>query len=197
MPPVGVALRLPIHLFGPVTHVSDEYGHVKISRKAYDSDPFWLEKREFSRWEAWEWLIQAAAWKEHERALKQSMGVVRIARGETPPLSVRYLGEAWGWGKNKVSRFLELLGAGQMCRIRDSQRTSDGDTYIIVNYDTYQKTWDTSRDSQRDRSGTGPGHRRSNKANNNLSPYGGERYARTHESGERVEAMPRDVEPYG
>lgn len=113
-----------------------EYGHVKISRKAYDSDPFWNEAREFSRWEAWEWMIQAAAWKPYRKATRRA-GVLQIERGETPPLAERFLADAWGWGsKNRARRFLDqLLGMG---RLRIGKRTADGTTYHLVNYDTYQ-----------------------------------------------------------
>jgi hypothetical protein len=139
---------------------ADEYGHVKISRRAYETDPFWLERREFSRWEAWEWMIQAASWKPREWALKQALGVVRLERGETPPLSVRHLADVWGWSKSKVSRFVQTLGESDMNRIRDSRSTPDGDTYIIVNYDTYQTSRDSSFRSLGDSSGTAAGQQR-------------------------------------
>lgn len=115
-----------------------DFGHVKISRKAYASDPFWTEERPFSRWEAWEWMIQAAAWKPYRKLTKRS-GLVELQRGETPPLAERFLADAWGWGsKNRARRFLELLE--EMGRIRPAQRTADGTTYLLVNYDSYQST---------------------------------------------------------
>lgn len=134
--------------------MSDDYGHVKISRRAYAEDQFWLEPRVFSRWEAWEWLIQAASWKPREWVSKGSLKPLMLERGETPPLSVRRLADAWGWDKMRVVRFLKLLGVTEMNRIRDSKRDRNGDTYVIVNYDTYQSTRDTNRDSERDASET-------------------------------------------
>lgn len=116
--------------------MATEYGHVKISRKAYASDPFWSEAREFSRWEAWEWMIQAAAWKPYKKVTRRA-GVVAIERGETPPLAERFLADTWGWAsKNRARRFLEQLQ--EMGRIRTGQRTAEGTTYHLVNYDTYQ-----------------------------------------------------------
>lgn len=115
-----------------------DYGHVKISRRAYATDPYWNEPREFSRWEAWEWMIQAAAWKPYSKVTKRA-GVLKIERGETPPLAERFLADHWGWGsKNRARRFLEELQV--IGRIRTGQRTAEGITYHLVNYDAYQST---------------------------------------------------------
>lgn len=132
----------------------DPTGYLRIPRSAYQSDPLWLEKRVFSRWEAWEWLLQAASFKARDWALKQSMRTVRLERGETPPLSTRYLAGVWGWDKMRVVRFLKMLGDEGMNKIRYSKRDSDGDTYLIVNYDSYETSRDTSRYTERDRSET-------------------------------------------
>lgn len=118
--------------------MSADFGHVKISRKAYATDPYWNEPREFSRWEAWEWMIQAAAWKPYSKVTKRA-GVLQLERGETPPLAERFLADHWGWGsKNRARRFLEELQARG--RIRTGQRTADGTTYHLVNYASYQST---------------------------------------------------------
>jgi hypothetical protein len=121
----------------------ERHGHIKISRKAYESDPFWLERREFSRWEAWEYMIQAASFK----PTRWTAGgpVVRLARGETPPLSLSYLCRAWGWSTKKVRVFLDLLISEE--RVRKGKDTPQGHTYILVNYATYQG------------SGAKPGHK--------------------------------------
>lgn len=119
-----------------------DYGHFKVSRKVFlppheGGDPFWNEPRVFSRWEAWMFLFgQAARYTETEWTLKSGK-VIQLARGETPPLSVRYLMRVWGWGsKKRVSAFLERVQ--QKRRIRVQQRTADGDTYLVVNYEFYQ-----------------------------------------------------------
>lgn len=124
----------------------DRHGHVKISRKAFlplaaGGDPFWNKKRVFSEWEAWQYLIKEAAFAPHTRALRH--GVVQLQRGETPPLSIRFLMRAWGWGsKKRVESFLDLLE--KMERIRVQQRTPDGDTYSIVNIAFYQGWGDSA-----------------------------------------------------
>lgn len=127
------------------------FGHIKISRKAYRSDPYWLESREFSRWEAWEWLIQSAAWKPYKKASRRA-GVLQIERGETPPLAERFLADAWGWSKGRVRRFLvEILEQG---RIRTGQRTADGTTYHLANYTLYQG--ELTADRTAEQTGRGP-----------------------------------------
>ena len=112
----------------------ERYGHVKISRKAYETDPFWNEPREFSRWEAWEYMIQAAGFKPTQWTAGGP--VIRLSRGETPPLSLSYLCRAWRWSTKKVRVFLDLLISEE--RVTKGQETPQGHTYMLVNYDTYQ-----------------------------------------------------------
>lgn len=132
-----------------------DFGHVKISRKAYKLDPYWNEPRQFSRWEAWEWMIQAAAWRSYSKVTKRA-GVLQIERGETPPLAERFLADHWGWAsKNRARRFLdELEGLG---RIRTGQRTAEGTTYHLVNYELYQSNGpETDRTTDQTRTSDGP-----------------------------------------
>ena len=136
------------------------HGHIKIGRKAFlpvesGGDPFWNEKREFSRWEAWEFLIAAAAWGPHEFAIKGS-DPIQLNRGETPPLSVRFLMRAWRWGsKKRVSAFLTSLRSRAQLRVQ--QRTPIGDTYLVVNYRKWQGSGDTNGDSNGDTDGDSNG----------------------------------------
>lgn len=116
-----------------------EYGHLKISRKAYaplaaGGDPFWNERRVFSRWEAWEYLLQSAAYADHRRVV--SRHPVTIPRGHTPPLALSFLCEAWGWGSKRVRNFLDLLV--EMDRIRAVAGARTGTVYLVLNYDYYQ-----------------------------------------------------------
>lgn len=133
-----------------------DFGHIKISRKVFrdveaNGCPFWNEKREFSRYEAWVYLIQAAKYQPISWALP-SARTVELARGETHPLSIRYLMQAWGWGsKKRVDVFLTLLI--QRGQLRTGQRTPIGDTYVLVNYELYQGDGDTSGDSTGDAGG--------------------------------------------
>lgn len=118
----------------------ERYGYVKISRKVYDSpDPFWAEKRAFSRWEAWEDLIQSAAWAKHRRVVAGEM--IELARGEVFG-SLRFFGLRWGWTKNRVRTFLALLS--EMVRLRTSHEHTGGTAYLVVNYEQYQGNGDSN-----------------------------------------------------
>jgi hypothetical protein len=122
--------------------------YIAIARKAFTSDPFWLEHRVFSKWEAWQDLLQIAAWQEREWAAGGA--VVRLARSETIPLSRVYLADRWGWGEKQVYGYIQQLR--HMDRIQPGQRTAQGTTYRIVNYDLYQGggTGEGTELSQRD-----------------------------------------------
>ena len=105
-------------------------GHIKVSRKVFDAehgDPLWLEKREFSKWEAWIDVIQLAAWK----AVKYTtqFGVIALERGEFIA-SRRHLAKRWRWSEKKVRVWLATLQKGS--RLRAQRETESGMVYLIV-----------------------------------------------------------------
>lgn len=125
------------------------HGHVKISRKAYATDPWWNEPREFSKWEAWEDCIQMAAWKPRSFVIGHS--IEPLARGEFFA-SIRFLAERWQWGKNVVARWIEAAQkAGRLTVQREGQY---GTVYLIVNYERYQITEPKSGTSEGTEAGT-------------------------------------------
>jgi hypothetical protein len=153
--------------------MSDEHGSFLVSRKAFlpvekGGDVLWNKPREFSEWEAWEYLFARAAYSPHPWSLRKG-GVVQLRRGETPPLAVRYLAERWGWGRNRVHRFLSML-EHDLDRISGQQRTADGDTYLIVKYETYQRVGDSGGTQ----AGTAAGQRRDKREPTTYSSYAGE-----------------------
>lgn len=101
--------------------------------------------------EAWVWLIEKAAWKPCTRRSAKGERI-QIERGQFHT-SLRNLGEAWGWGKNKVDRFLARLEDHEMIGTASGQ---SGCTISICNYDTYQD----ARDSRADEAGTASGQPR-------------------------------------
>lgn len=109
------------------------WGYVKLSRKAYASDPFWLEPRRYSRWEAWEDMIQMAAFRKHTRTV--GLELVTLNRGELLA-SRRYLARRWKWGEKAIRGWLEMLVRTE--RIRAQRETQVGTVYLLVNYTTYQ-----------------------------------------------------------
>lgn len=110
-----------------------ERGYVMMSRKAYADDPFWLEVREFSKWEAWEDLIQMAAWKPRRYAI--GLAIEELQRGEFVA-SVRFLAKRWKWTKDRVFRYLAALE--NMRRLTRQREGQHGVVYALVNYERYQ-----------------------------------------------------------
>ncbi|HEY8377411.1 MAG TPA: hypothetical protein VIK91_13035, partial [Nannocystis sp.] len=115
--------------------MADEHGYIKISRKAYDGDPFWNERRVFSRWEAWEDLIQMAAWRPYRKVVKGQ--VLPLERGQLL-VSERFLSERWQWSRGKVRRFLSLLVEMERIGISDQYADHLGIVVTVINYDRYQ-----------------------------------------------------------
>lgn len=112
-----------------------EHGHVKINRKAYAEDEFWNEPRVFSRWEAWEDLIQLASWKPRKQLVKAVL--VTLDRGQLLA-SERFLAERWQWSRGKVRRFLDLLCEMERIEIGDHLTDHVGRIVTLCNYDRYQ-----------------------------------------------------------
>lgn len=112
---------------------SPNFGHVKIARKAYLSDPLWQERREYSRWEAWEDMIQLSAWAPHRRFLDDE--IIVLERGEFLG-SLRFLATRWVWTIKRVRTFLIWCVADD--RIRAQREAQHGTVYLLVNYEKYQ-----------------------------------------------------------
>lgn len=113
-------------------------GHIKLARKAFAADggdPLWLEKREFSRWEAWVDVLQLAAWKPWRHVTQY--GPIDLQRGEFVA-SLRHLAARWTWTVKKVRTWLETLT--KWARLRAQRKTEAGTVYLIVNYERYQST---------------------------------------------------------
>ena len=83
--------------------------------------------------EAWIWLIEAAAWKDTRRRNMKGERI-EVARGQYHT-SLRTLGETFGWGKNKVSRYLDKLVRYGMIGTVAGQ---SGVLITICNYAKYQ-----------------------------------------------------------
>lgn len=132
-------------------------GHIKIARKAFTSDVWWLRPREFSKWEAWVDVIQLAAFR--DRRYSTDHGVIDLRRGEFVA-SLRYLGARWHWTVKRVRIWLTTAQKG--ARIRAQRETGAGTVYLIVNYDIYQSGGHTKRASKgtaEDTEGAQQGHK--------------------------------------
>lgn len=129
------------------------YGHIKLSRKLFDGDPWWTEKRVFSRFEAWVDILQLTAWR--ETTIEYRGEPISLGRGEFV-LSVRHAATRWGWPEKRVRSFFERAQqtaqhsahrntpegaqqkAQQKARLRAQRETQAGIVYLVVNYDFYQ-----------------------------------------------------------
>lgn len=141
-------------------------GYVAMSRDWQGHKIFGDDQ--FSRRDAWAWLIAEAAWK--PKTVTVGRRKVQVGRGELSH-SVRFLADKWGWSKSAVSRFLNKLQKEKMVEIRAVQSGTVGGTVggtdggtvqsviTICNYDKFQavpneqrdSSWDAQRDSQRDK----------------------------------------------
>lgn len=124
-------------------------GWIRLHRGWRDCDVFGDEP--MTEREAWLWLIEKAAWKPCVRSNAKGERV-KIERGQFHT-SLRTLGAAWGWGKNKVARFMERLVDHDMAGTASGQ---SGLVVTILNYDKYQD----ERDGRDTETGTASGQPR-------------------------------------
>jgi hypothetical protein len=113
-------------------------GHIKVARRTFDpvaGDPLWLERREFSRWEAWVDVIQMAAFRARRHVTQY--GTVHLQRGEFVA-SLRYLADRWLWSVKQVRGWISALT--KWARLRAQREEAAGTVYLIVNYERYQTT---------------------------------------------------------
>jgi hypothetical protein len=107
-------------------------GFYKMHRGWQDNPVF--AREEFSRRDAWVWLIENAAFKD------TSVGIgpkrVDVRRGQLCH-SLRFMAKAWGWDDPKVRRFLSRLSSERMTECV----VVAGQTLVtICNYDDYQNS---------------------------------------------------------
>lgn len=107
-------------------------GYIPISRRLFEH-PFWCEERIYSRFEAWIDLLQEARFEDTEELINNRL--VTVIRGQIP-ISLRFLGNRWGWSTKKVNSFLDMLLSAKMITKETPKET--GQTVItICNYDKY------------------------------------------------------------
>ena len=106
-------------------------GWIKLHRELMDNR-IWTDSEPFDKRSAWIDLLLMANHKDFKAVRK--MTLVERKRGEVNT-SVLFLAKRWGWSRNKVYRFLELLKADGMVSV---DGTTDGTTVTIENYEKYQ-----------------------------------------------------------
>jgi hypothetical protein len=118
-------------------------GWILVHRRVCDH-PFFKERRVFSRFEAWLYLLFRANHKDHRFLLGSEM--VEAKRGEVITSELTLM-EDWRWSKSKVRRYIKNLEDERMVvKKADSKKT----TLFIINYDAYQRI-KTTEEPQKDR----------------------------------------------
>jgi hypothetical protein len=107
-----------------------EKGYIKVYRSCR-SNPLWKEKP-FSKWQAFEYLLMAAAYEPVVVLIKGQM--VHLERTQLIR-ATHTLANDWGWSIKKVRGFIKLLDNQKMAT---SKGTPQGTLITIENYNIYQ-----------------------------------------------------------
>lgn len=117
-------------------------GWIKLHRKIQEH-PFFIEKRSFSKFEAWVDLLLLANHKDNKVLLGNELILVEKGSFITSELKLM---ERWRWSKTKVRSFLKLLQDDNMIiKKTDKKKT----TLTICNYCDYQHS-ETTKEPQKD-----------------------------------------------
>ena len=110
------------------------FNFIPINRKIFEHK-FWIEKRSFSKFEAWVDLLKSARFENTDGNILVGYQTIKYKRGQFVA-SYRFLATRWGWGKHKVENFLKFLCDEGM--IKTGTATGTVQTVItICKYDTY------------------------------------------------------------
>ncbi len=119
-------------------------GYYRMARGWMENDFFSPEP--FTEREAWQWLIEQAAWRATSIRIKGHP--VNLERGQLS-FAQRFMAEKWGWSKSRVDRFMKRLVAENMVQTRSKIGAETGATaghnagqgqsiLTICNYEKYQ-----------------------------------------------------------
>lgn len=112
-------------------------GFIKLSRKFF-ANPFWAEKRKFSRCEAWLDLIQMA--KIEKTTVIVNGKVIILGRGQVCA-SIRYLSERWGFTTMHTRTFVSLLKSTNMIT---THKHNNETVVTLVKYGDYNDNKQTT-----------------------------------------------------
>lgn len=110
-------------------------GYIKLWRN-FREHPFWKEKREFSKAEAWEDILYEAQYTKTPRLVPVGLAIMTCNYSE----SLKTLGEwadRWSWSKSRVRRFLKLCE--QLIMIR-YENESNAVRITVLNFELYNPT---------------------------------------------------------
>lgn len=122
-------------------------GWITVDRRIHDH---WIySELPYDRLHAWLDLILSANFR--DKTIMVNGKPLLIRRGSFLT-STRKLAERWGWGKDKVSRFLAVLRDNGMVKTE----THGGTLLTVVNYDFYQSRRDRKSDTHETRARHAP-----------------------------------------
>lgn len=105
-------------------------GWIKLHRKILDC--FIWQDKPYDKARAWIDLLLLAM--HHDKKMLIDDEIVIIRRGEFMTSIVK-LADRWGWSRNKVMRYLDMLESEHML---NTKRTPKGTLVSIIKYDVYQ-----------------------------------------------------------
>lgn len=138
---------------------------IPISRRLFEHR-LWCEEREYSRFEAWLYLLKEARFEDTK--LYDGNKVIEVKRGQVYA-SIRFFAKAWKWSPKKVLGYLDLLIADKMI-VKETAKETGQSIITIYNYDEYNSITE-NRKQQRKQQGNSK-ETKSNKVNtdNNVIP---------------------------
>lgn len=124
-----------------------ERGYVKFPRYLFTSKD-WVNKEEYSIFEAQAYLLQAAAFAPTIAKVTAHISIT-LQRGQLLT-SVRRLAKAWGWPSARVQRFLQSLQSGERGRLRITATALDRGMDSVITIMDYDAIADTLGDTDND-----------------------------------------------
>ena len=117
---------------------ADNQGYISLHRKVMQNFLF-KEKRSFSRFEAWLFLLMNANHSDNKVLLGNQL--IEVKKGSFITSEIKLMAE-FQWSKSKLRAFLTLLESQSMIeKITDSKKT----TLTIVKYSDYQELQTTKK----------------------------------------------------
>lgn len=93
----------------------------------------WCEEREYSRFEAWLFLLKEARFEDTKVLDKGKLVIVK--RGQIYA-SIRFLATAFGWSTKKVGNYIQMLETDKMIK-RETVKETGQSVLTVCNYDKY------------------------------------------------------------
>lgn len=136
--------------------------YYQMHRGWMDSSVF--RGKEYSKRDAWVWMIENARYKDTAKKYGTKNGDVKVARGQLS-YSLSYLAKAWKWHISSVKRFLVLLTDREMIVIETETAQM---RITICNYEQYQAPENEIETAPKQhRNSTESNKNKVNKVNNN------------------------------